>query len=202
MHLCIVRRQHEHHRGHRGYPNASLPSLLTSRQIAQAILLAVALIITLLRCYVRLKIEGRALTVSDYFIWLGWFCTMGWVICCINALNIQIDHPLTEDGITDSVAYLKVRRLSPSPTGIPLTACEIDCLCIQLHVRYGALHAQGIHHRLLLVVDTGGISTTPDRIVHWNDLHDPCWPHIAIHGRSPLPTDQRQLVRLYLYLHA
>jgi hypothetical protein len=36
---------------------------------------------------------------------------MGWVICSIKALYLEIDHPLAEDATTDSVDYLKVREM-------------------------------------------------------------------------------------------
>ncbi|KAH9908660.1 hypothetical protein F4778DRAFT_776944 [Xylariomycetidae sp. FL2044] len=75
--------------------------------VLQAVLLSVALSFTLLRSYVRLHIERRGLTPADYLTWGGWFATLGWVICSIIALQLGIDHPLTEDGVTDSVAYLK-----------------------------------------------------------------------------------------------
>ena len=73
-------------------------------------LVAIALAITALRCYVRMFLERRKLTIPDYLVWGGWFSTLSFCICSIIALNIQIDHPLIEpDLLTDSVAYLKVR---------------------------------------------------------------------------------------------
>lgn len=70
-----------------------------------------ALIITLLRTWIRLCTERRTLTVSDYLVWAGWFCSLGWVICSIVALRIQHDRPLQgEELYTDSVEYLKVRE--------------------------------------------------------------------------------------------
>ncbi|KAF2657344.1 hypothetical protein K491DRAFT_330516 [Lophiostoma macrostomum CBS 122681] len=74
--------------------------------VLQALLLGLAFAITVLRCWVRLHIEHRTLTISDYFIWAGWACTLGWFICSVKALNLQKDHPLDEDGYTDSVDYL------------------------------------------------------------------------------------------------
>jgi hypothetical protein len=77
-------------------------------QIAQVALLVLALAITFLRCFVRLKIEARALTSSDYLVWGGWFFTLAWVSCQCHALYIEIDHPITDDYYSDSVDYLKV----------------------------------------------------------------------------------------------
>lgn len=76
--------------------------------IIQSVLLVVALAITVLRCYIRIFIEHRKLTLPDYLVWGGWFSTLGFTIGSAIALNIQIDHPLIEpDLLTDSVAYLK-----------------------------------------------------------------------------------------------
>ena len=76
----------------------------------QALLLGLALVVTLLRTWVRLRIEKRSLTASDYFVWAGWLCVLGWVICSIIALNITITHPIDYIGDiqSDSVPYLKV----------------------------------------------------------------------------------------------
>jgi uncharacterized membrane protein YccF (DUF307 family) len=64
---------------------------------------------TLLRYWVRLGIERRNLTIPDHLVLGGWLCTLGWVICSIVALHIQLRHPLNEaDLTTDSVAYLVV----------------------------------------------------------------------------------------------
>jgi hypothetical protein len=99
-------------------------------QIAQVALLVLALAITFLRCFVRLKIEARALTSSDYLVWGGWFFTLAWVACQCHALYIEIDHPITYDYYSDSVGYLKVylirllrsiveKRLTESPPHRP-----------------------------------------------------------------------------------
>jgi len=82
-------------------------------QIAQVALLVLALAITLLRCFVRLKIEARALTLSDYLVWGGWFFTLAWVACQCHALYIGIDHPITNDYYSNSVVYLKVYLIHP-----------------------------------------------------------------------------------------
>ncbi|KAF2877700.1 hypothetical protein BDV95DRAFT_155473 [Massariosphaeria phaeospora] len=85
--------------------------LVTSIAI-QALLLGVALAVSVLRCFIRIKLEHRALTLPDYLVWGGWVCTAGWVACSIKSLSIQIDHPLDEDLLTDSVDYLKTVFLS------------------------------------------------------------------------------------------
>ena len=78
-------------------------------KIAQVILLALTLSITLLRCFVRLRIEARALTLSDYLVWVGCVFTTAFVVCQGIALNAARTHPLVDDTYTDSVVYLKVR---------------------------------------------------------------------------------------------
>ncbi|KAH7305463.1 hypothetical protein B0I35DRAFT_492840 [Stachybotrys elegans] len=74
----------------------------------QAFMIGLALCVTLLRIWVRLRIEQRALTLPDYFVWAAWIFASGWFICSILALNIGVEHPLDEIGITDSTEYLKV----------------------------------------------------------------------------------------------
>ncbi|KAH0182392.1 hypothetical protein KCV03_g10351, partial [Aureobasidium melanogenum] len=75
--------------------------------IAQVILLALTLSITLLRCFVHLRIEARALTLSDYLVWPGCTCTVAFVTCQGIALNAARTHQLVEATYTDSVVYLK-----------------------------------------------------------------------------------------------
>jgi hypothetical protein len=79
-------------------------------QAVQALLLSLALVIMLMRCWVRLRIEHRKhLTLPDYLVWGGWLFTLGWTVCSTIALNIQLTHPLEEpDLTTDSVQYLVV----------------------------------------------------------------------------------------------
>jgi hypothetical protein len=90
--------------------NLNSIEILTRSQALQAVLLGLALVTTVLRCWVRLGLEKRRLTFPDYLVWCGWLCTLGWVICSAISLHIQIDHPLVEpDLTTDSVAYLVVR---------------------------------------------------------------------------------------------
>ncbi|KAF4985315.1 hypothetical protein FGRMN_11235 [Fusarium graminum] len=81
---------------------------ITTSIIIQALALFVSLLVTLLRGWVRLGLEQRALTAPDYLVWGGWLCTLGWFICSIISLNIGKDHPVDPDtGETDSVPYLK-----------------------------------------------------------------------------------------------
>lgn len=72
------------------------------------LLLTLTLSITSLRCFVRLKIEARALTLSDYLVWAGCVLTIAFVICQGIALNAARTHPLVDATYTDSVVYLKV----------------------------------------------------------------------------------------------
>jgi len=84
-------------------------------QAVQATLLGLSLLVTILRCWVRLRLERRALMISDYLIWGGWCFSVGWAVCSIKTLNIQIDHPLDPEQMTsDSVDYLKVRSTHTS----------------------------------------------------------------------------------------
>ncbi|KAF3007505.1 hypothetical protein E8E13_005560 [Curvularia kusanoi] len=76
--------------------------------VIQFVLLIVALVVTLLRCYIRIFLERRTLTLPDWLVWGGWFGTLGFGVGSIVALNIQRSHPLVEpDLVTDSKAYLK-----------------------------------------------------------------------------------------------
>ncbi|KAF9697424.1 hypothetical protein EKO04_004622 [Ascochyta lentis] len=76
--------------------------------VIQFVLVVIALAITVLRCYIRVILERRKLTLPDYLVWGGWFGTLGFTIGSVIALQLQIDHPLVEpDLLTDSVAYLK-----------------------------------------------------------------------------------------------
>ena len=77
-------------------------------QVIQALLLGLALAVTILRCWVRLHLEHRRLTSPDYLVWGGWICALGWFACSTKALYILIDHPLDEETRSDSVTYLKV----------------------------------------------------------------------------------------------
>jgi hypothetical protein len=75
------------------------------------VFILLALITTLLRFWVRIGIEKRRLNIPDCLVFAGWLCSLGWVICSIVALRIQIDHPLLEpDLTTDQVSYLVVSQ--------------------------------------------------------------------------------------------
>ncbi|ORY12946.1 hypothetical protein BCR34DRAFT_281500 [Clohesyomyces aquaticus] len=81
--------------------------------VVQSLLVALALFITLLRCWVRVRMEHRVLTIPDYLVCAGWLCIVGWVACSINALYLQLSHPLAEpDLTTDSIAYLETVYIS------------------------------------------------------------------------------------------
>ena len=79
-------------------------------QVVQSLLLGLALAITVVRCWIRLHMEHRQLTVADYLVCGGWICALGWVACSTKALYILIEHPLDEETMSDSIVYLKVRR--------------------------------------------------------------------------------------------
>ncbi|KAM3087783.1 hypothetical protein ACMFMG_001854 [Clarireedia jacksonii] len=80
--------------------------------VIQALLIFIAFLVTLLRTWVRFCLELRDLTLADFLVWGGWLCALGWVVCSIKALYLQIDHPLSNDLTTDSVAYLKTVFIS------------------------------------------------------------------------------------------
>jgi hypothetical protein len=77
-------------------------------QVLQTFLVVLSLAITVLRCWIRLRLEHRKLNLPDYFAWGGWFFLLGWFICSTFALHIQLDHPLLpeNDYKSDSVPYL------------------------------------------------------------------------------------------------
>ncbi|KAH7392307.1 hypothetical protein DE146DRAFT_136229 [Phaeosphaeria sp. MPI-PUGE-AT-0046c] len=74
----------------------------------QGILVALALTVTILRCWIKLRLDRRKLSLPEYFAWGAWVFTLGWFICSAIALHIQIHHPLAsaDDPSTDSVPYL------------------------------------------------------------------------------------------------
>ncbi|KAF1830240.1 hypothetical protein BDW02DRAFT_650792 [Decorospora gaudefroyi] len=75
--------------------------------VIQTLLLSLALGVTTLRCWIRTRVEHRRLTMADYLVWGGWLCTLGWVACSTKALYVQVEHPLDEEGRTDTVVYLE-----------------------------------------------------------------------------------------------
>lgn len=78
--------------------------------MVQFVLVAIALAITVLRCYIRIFLERRSLTLPDYLVWGAWISTLGFCVGSVVALKLQLTHPLVEpDLLTDSTAYLKVR---------------------------------------------------------------------------------------------
>ncbi|KAF4961924.1 hypothetical protein FSARC_9965 [Fusarium sarcochroum] len=82
--------------------------LITVSIVLQALLLALALTVVILRCWARLRFERATLTIAEYFAWLGWLFSLGWFICSTVALQILIKHPAVgEELVVDNVAYLK-----------------------------------------------------------------------------------------------
>ncbi|RGP81403.1 hypothetical protein FLONG3_547 [Fusarium longipes] len=81
--------------------------------VIQVVAISLALLVTILRGWVRIGLEHRALTTPDYLVWCGWLSSLGWFICSIKALNIGKEHPVDpETGATDSVEYLKTVFIS------------------------------------------------------------------------------------------
>ncbi|KAJ4246031.1 hypothetical protein NW762_013776 [Fusarium torreyae] len=77
--------------------------------VIQALLLVLALIVLILRCWARILLKQSLLNLSDFFAWLGWLFTLGWFICSTLALRILIDTPAVGTELTvNSVAYLKI----------------------------------------------------------------------------------------------
>ncbi|KAF4339922.1 hypothetical protein FBEOM_6146 [Fusarium beomiforme] len=74
----------------------------------QAVLLVLALIVLLLRCWANYLLKRSLLNLSDLFAWLGWVFSLGWFICSTRALRILIDNPAVgSELVVDSVEYLK-----------------------------------------------------------------------------------------------
>ncbi|EMD85332.1 hypothetical protein COCC4DRAFT_65715 [Bipolaris maydis ATCC 48331] len=73
----------------------------------QALLLGLAFGVTCMRCWIRVRLEQRGLTLVDWLVWGGWLCALGWFSCSTKALYILIHHPLDEETRSDSVDYLK-----------------------------------------------------------------------------------------------
>ena len=83
------------------------------KKVVQSVLIVVALAITIIRCWIRLNIERRSLTIPDYLVIAGWFSTLGFFVGSVVALHIQLKHPLVEpDLLTNSIAYLKVYAIT------------------------------------------------------------------------------------------
>jgi hypothetical protein len=84
--------------------------MLTLWQALQAFLVIVAFATTVLRCWVRVKLGRHRITLPDYLVIVGWFCTVGWFACSVTALRLEHDRPLTgPELLSDSVEYLTVR---------------------------------------------------------------------------------------------
>ena len=84
--------------------------LLTLWQALQAFLVILAFATTVLRCWVRVKLGRHRITLPDYLVIVGWFCTVGWFACSVTALRLEHDRPLTgPELLSDSVEYLTVR---------------------------------------------------------------------------------------------
>ncbi|CAJ0543596.1 Ff.00g038300.m01.CDS01 [Fusarium sp. VM40] len=77
--------------------------------IIQAILLALALVVIVLKSLARVLSKQSVLNLSDAFAWFGWLFTLGWFICSTLALKILLDTPAIGDElVVNSVPYLKI----------------------------------------------------------------------------------------------
>ncbi|KAH7233097.1 hypothetical protein BKA59DRAFT_487660 [Fusarium tricinctum] len=77
--------------------------------VIQAILLALALFVIVLKSLARYLSKQPVLNLSDAFAWFGWLFTLGWFICSTLALKILIDTPAIGDElVVNSVPYLKI----------------------------------------------------------------------------------------------
>ncbi|KAF4334220.1 hypothetical protein FBEOM_11963 [Fusarium beomiforme] len=73
----------------------------------QAVLLGLSLLVVILRCWTRLYYEGKKLTLSEYFVWIGWIFALGWFISSTLSMLILARHPPSDSGIIPTVDYLK-----------------------------------------------------------------------------------------------
>ncbi|KAL9561407.1 hypothetical protein ACKAV7_014762 [Fusarium commune] len=82
--------------------------LITISIVIQGILLGLALVVIILRCWARLWFERATLTISEYFAWVGWIFSLGWFICSTVALRILIKHPAVGPRlVVNNLDYLK-----------------------------------------------------------------------------------------------
>jgi hypothetical protein len=142
----------------------------------QAVLVALTLVVVILRCWVRLRIENRKrLTLSDYLVWAGWFATVGWFICAVVSLNIQHSHPLKAPYTgTDSVAYLKVGVRPASLFCVTTKSLLIDRLYIVFLLRRRAVFSKIFTDSVLLVAHTVRISQAQGRCMGCDWIHGQC----------------------------
>ncbi|KAG5750666.1 hypothetical protein H9Q70_006680 [Fusarium xylarioides] len=75
----------------------------------QAVLLGLSLFTVILRCWTRLYYERKKLSLSEYFVCMGWIFTLGWFITSTLSMLILVRHPPDgPDGLIPSVDYQKV----------------------------------------------------------------------------------------------
>ncbi|EEU37339.1 uncharacterized protein NECHADRAFT_97074 [Fusarium vanettenii 77-13-4] len=75
----------------------------------QAVLLVLALVVLLLRCWANYLMKQSLLSVPDIFAWLGWVFSLGWFVCSTLALRILIENPAVgSELVVNSVEYLKI----------------------------------------------------------------------------------------------
>ncbi|KAG4282373.1 hypothetical protein FPRO06_09046 [Fusarium proliferatum] len=74
----------------------------------QAVLLVLALVVLILRCWANFLMKQALFSLPDIFAWLGWVFSLGWFICSTLALRILIDNPaIGSELVVNSVEYLK-----------------------------------------------------------------------------------------------
>ncbi|RBR15237.1 hypothetical protein FVER53590_03443 [Fusarium verticillioides] len=74
----------------------------------QAVLLGLSLFTVILRSWTRLYYEGKRLSLSEYFAWMGWIFALGWLITSTLSMLILVRHPPDGDGLIPSVDYQKI----------------------------------------------------------------------------------------------
>ncbi|CVK97771.1 uncharacterized protein FPRO_11256 [Fusarium proliferatum ET1] len=75
----------------------------------QAVLLVLALVVLILRCWANFLMKQALFSLPDIFAWLGWVFSLGWFICSTLALRILIDNPaIGSELVVNSVEYLKI----------------------------------------------------------------------------------------------
>ncbi|KAF4498941.1 hypothetical protein FAGAP_4888 [Fusarium agapanthi] len=61
--------------------------------IQAAVLLGLSLFTVILRCWTRLYYERKKLSLSEYFVWMGWIFALEWFITSTLSMLILVRHP-------------------------------------------------------------------------------------------------------------
>jgi hypothetical protein len=167
--------------------------------VLQGLLVALALLVTVVRCWVRLRIEHRKLTLPDYLVWGAWLCSLGWFVCSATALHILIKQPLVDQN-SDSVAYLVVRNFMFPAFQYGSHVAFLDSLHWILLLRHWTLLSEGFNIVVLLVAHTYWISTSASRFVRRHHIHSMRLPLVILNGHLNRQSDLEQLVSLHCEL--